>query len=200
MDDGTGTIECAFRPSEAKPESKTNQDRDVHPLPRKPTDGRAATNSQPSPLVPVGSVVTVQGKVRAKRNSRDLHGETIGLCFTFDSIREILLNDGVVRCRGVREELEHWQRVTALHKSYYFLPEQFVIPSSSVTNVVAVQDIPRTPKSTKVIASLASTPSTHSTASSSTTSSPVKSSEDGSVRLKPPNCCGSPDFLTYIYC
>lgn len=109
------------------------------------------------------------------------------------------MNDGVVRCRGVREELEHWQRVTALHKNYYFLPERFVIPSSSVTNVVAVQDIPRTPKSTKVIASLTSTPSTHSTASSSTMSSPVKSFEDGSVRLKPPNCCGSPDFLTCIY-
>ena len=102
------------------------------------------------------------------------------------SIREILLNDNVVRCRGVREELEHWQRVTALHKDYYFLPERFVIPPlSSVTNAVAAQDIPHTPKATKVIASLASTPSTYSSTSSSTTSSPAKSSEDASVRFKP---------------
>ena len=103
------------------------------------------------------------------------------------SIREILLNDNVVRCRGVREELEHWQRVTALHKDYYFLPERFVIPPlSSGSNAAAAQDIPHTPKATKVVASLASTPSTtYSSTSSSTTSSPVKSSEDASVRFKP---------------
>jgi hypothetical protein len=118
-----------------------------------------------------------------------------------DSIREIfLLNDGVVRCGGMREELEHWRRVTSLHKNYYFLPERFVIPSSSGTNAVGAQDIPRTPKSTKVIASLASTPSTHSTASSSTTSSPAKSSEDASVRLSPLNCCSRKisDFICQL--
>lgn len=78
VDDGTGTIECAFRPGEGKPESKTNQDQDVHPSTREP----ATTNPLPCPLIPVGSVVSVQGKVRAKYNSRDLHGETIGLCST----------------------------------------------------------------------------------------------------------------------
>ena len=82
VDDGTGTIECAFRLDEGKPESKPNEARRVLPLPRKPTDGPASTIAQPPPLIPVGSVVTVQGKVRAKRDSRDLHGETIGLCST----------------------------------------------------------------------------------------------------------------------
>lgn len=82
VDDGTGTIECAFRPGEGKPESKPIEARHVLPLPQKPTDGPASTISQPPPLIPVGSVVTVQGKVRAKRDSRDLHGETIGLCST----------------------------------------------------------------------------------------------------------------------
>ena len=156
-------------------------------------------------------MVKAQGKVRVKRNSRDIHGESIGLCSLLycDSTRERMLNERcchTVRCRGLREELEHWQRVTALHKNYYFLPERFVIPPLSGTNVVGAQDVPRTPKSTKVIASLASTPSTHSTASSSSTSSPAKSSsEDSTVRFKPAprlpaDAPGNPEFyLTLIF-
>ena len=203
VDDGTGTIECAFRISEGedKPESKTNEvrdrPRDVRSSAREQTNGLASglasTSARPDPVIPVGSVVNVQGKIRVKHNSRELNGDTIGLYFILPRtrLRESLLNDSVVRCRGLGEELKHWQRVTALHKNYYFLPEQFVIPSPSGANAVNAQDTPHTPKSTKVIASVASTPSTYSTASSSATSSPAKSSsDDASVRSKTPNCCG----------
>ncbi len=188
VDDGTGTIEYAFRLSdgegEGKLESKASKNRDVcPPSVREPTDGFA---KPPKPLIPVGSVVSVQGKVRVKHNSRELYGETIGPCSIVTPSERILLNDSEVRCRGLREELEHWQRVTALHKNHYFLPERFVIPSLSSINAAGAQDTPRTPKSTNVIASLASTPSTYSTTSSSTTSSPTKSSEGSSVRSRPP--------------
>ena len=189
MDDGTGTIECAFRISEGedKPESKKNEDRD------RPRDVRSSarepsTSARPDPLIiPVGSVVNVQGKIRVKRNSRELNGDTIGLYSTLTLMRpsESFSMDSVVRCRGLGEELKHWQRVTALHKNYYFLPERFVIPSPSGANAVNAQDTPHTPKSTKAIASFASTPSAYSTASSSATSSPAKSSDD-SVRSNLP--------------
>lgn len=171
LDDGTGTIDCAFRISEGednKPESKTSEvrdrPRDVRSSARERTNGLAGTtgtSARPEPVViPVGSVVNVQGKIRVKHNSRELHCDTI------------------VRCKGLGEELRHWQRVTALHKNYYFLPERFVIPSPSGTSAVNAQDTPHTPKSTKVITSFASTPSAYSTASSSATSSPAKSSSD----------------------
>jgi DNA/RNA endonuclease YhcR with UshA esterase domain len=79
VDDGTGTIECAFRISEGG--SKTIVDRghsrDVRPSAREPTDASA----RPDPVIPVGSVVKVQGKVRVKHNSRELNGDTIGLYF-----------------------------------------------------------------------------------------------------------------------
>ena len=186
VDDGTGTIGCAFRISESenKPESKMNEDRARRPSAREPTDTKARADSDPL-VIPVGSVVNVQGKIRVKYNSRELHGDTIGLysTLTWDVAREnIFLNDSVVRCRGLGEELKHWQRVTALHKDYYFLPERFVIPPPSVTNAINAQDTPHTPKSTKVITSLASTPSAYSTASSSATSSPTKSLDGSSVR------------------
>jgi len=74
VDDGTATIECAFRPDdEDKPQNKREK-WDV---------ARFAQElaNKPPPLVPVGSVVRVQGKVRVKHNSRDIHGDSIGLCF-----------------------------------------------------------------------------------------------------------------------
>jgi len=74
VDDGTATIECAFRlDDEDRPENK-NENWGVTRLAQKLADKRP-------PLIPVGSVVKVQGKVRAKHNSRDIHGESIGLCF-----------------------------------------------------------------------------------------------------------------------
>jgi len=91
----------------------------------------------------------------------------------------MLTTVGVERCKGLREELDHWQRVTSLHKNYYFLPEKFIIPPPSGTTAIGVQDIPRTPKSVKVIVSTPST--THSTTSSSSASSSAKSSDDPSV-------------------
>src|SRR5260370_6070534 len=120
---------------------------------------------------------------------------TQSVCTQLTPSERIPLNHSIVRCRGLGKELEHWQRVTALHKNYYFLPERFVIPSSSGTNAIGARDVPHTPKSTRVIAS---TPSTHSTASSSTTSSPAKSSDDTSVRSTPSDCCAPPKFLTFI--
>jgi hypothetical protein len=172
-----------------------SENRNVRLSAQEPKNGPATTSASSCPLIPVGSVVNVQGKVRVKHNSRELYGDSIGLYSTVTPSERILLNHSIVRCRGLGKELEHWRRVTALHKNYYFLPERFVIPSSSGTNVIGARDIPHTPKSTRVIAS---TPSTHSTASSSTTSSPAKSSDDTSVRLRPSNCCAPPKFLTFI--
>ena len=75
VDDGTATIECAFRlDDEDKPENKS-ENRDVARLARE-------LANKPPQLVPVGSVVKVEGKVRAKHNSRDIHGDSIGLCFS----------------------------------------------------------------------------------------------------------------------
>ncbi|KAH9965767.1 hypothetical protein BC827DRAFT_765887 [Russula dissimulans] len=178
LDDGTGTIECAFRLDESKPESKTSEKQGVAPFTRVLTDRDKPVTQQrdPSRLIPVGSVVKIQGRVRVKQTFRDIHG------------------DSIERCKGVREELEHWRRVTSLHKTHYFLPERFVIPSSSTTLAVSAQDVPTTPKSTKGTISLASTPSTSH--SSSTTSSPAKSSDDSSLlpRLRHPSRLHSRDL------
>jgi hypothetical protein len=89
VDDGTGTIECAFRISEGedKPESKASEDRnrprDVRSSARERTNGLASTSARPDPLIPVGSVVNVQAKIRVKHNSRELNGDTIGLYSAF---------------------------------------------------------------------------------------------------------------------
>ena len=94
MDDGTGTIECAFRISEGenKPESKTSEvrdrPRDVRSSARERTNGLASTSARPDPpVILVGSVVNVQGKIRVKHNSRELHGDTIGLYSTLTRMR-----------------------------------------------------------------------------------------------------------------
>jgi hypothetical protein len=93
VDDGTGTIECAFRISEGedKPESKTSEvrdrPRDVRSSAREQANGLASTSARPDPVIPVGSVVNVQGKIRVKHNSRELQGNTIGLYFTLPRMR-----------------------------------------------------------------------------------------------------------------
>lgn len=93
MDDGTGTIDCAFRISEGedKPESKTSEvrerPRDARSSARERTNGLASTSARPDPVIPVGSVVNVQGKIRLKYNSRELHGDTIGLYSTLTRMR-----------------------------------------------------------------------------------------------------------------
>jgi DNA/RNA endonuclease YhcR with UshA esterase domain len=80
VDDGTGTIECAFRSDASEPESKTSEKQDVAPLARGLAD-KSGSTTEPH-LVPVGSVVKVQGKVRARQNSKDVHGESLGPCST----------------------------------------------------------------------------------------------------------------------
>jgi hypothetical protein len=90
VDDGTGTIECAFRPDEDKPEGQTSENRDVAPLAQEVAAVKlAAPPLRSPPLVPVGSVVKVQGKVRVKPHSRDIHGESIGLCSAMASSERI---------------------------------------------------------------------------------------------------------------
>jgi len=90
VDDGTGTIECAFRPDEDKPEGQTSENRDVAPLAQEVAAVKlAAPRLRSPPLVPVGSVVKVQGKVRVKPHSRDIHGESIGLCSAMASSERI---------------------------------------------------------------------------------------------------------------
>jgi hypothetical protein len=89
VDDGTGTIDCAFRINEGedKPESKTSEVRDARSSARERTNGLASTGARPDPVIPVGSVVNVQGKIRVKYNSRELHGDTIGLYSTLTRMR-----------------------------------------------------------------------------------------------------------------
>ena len=93
MDDGTGTIECAFRISEDenKPESKTggvrDRPRDDRSSARERTNGLASTSARPDPVIPVGTVVNVQGKIRVKHNSRELNGDRIGLYSTLTRMR-----------------------------------------------------------------------------------------------------------------
>ena len=90
VDDGTGTIECAFRPDEDKPEGQMSENRDVAPLAQEVAAVKlAAPRLRSPPLVPVGSVVKVQGKVRVKPHSRDIHGESIGLCSAMASSERI---------------------------------------------------------------------------------------------------------------
>lgn len=84
VDDGTGTIECAFRLDKTKPESKTSEKQRVAPFARVLTDrGKPVTQQRDPPrLIPVGFVVKIQGRVRVKQTFRDIHGESIGLCST----------------------------------------------------------------------------------------------------------------------
>lgn len=86
VDDGTSTIECAFRPDEGKIESKTNEKQGVRPLHQ---NRPAVTQPLLPPLVPVGYMVKVQGIVRAKHNTREIHGETIGLWSTMVPLERI---------------------------------------------------------------------------------------------------------------
>ncbi|KAI0254872.1 hypothetical protein BJV78DRAFT_1183480 [Lactifluus subvellereus] len=179
LDDGTGTIECAFRVDQDKPEGKTSKNQAIAPLVQEPKRRLATKETPTPPVIPVGSVVKVQGRIHVKHNSREIQGASIE------------------RCRGPRDELDHWRQVSSLHKSYYFLPERFVIPTSSgTTTAIDVQDVPRTPKSANVVNSIPLTPSTHSTVSSSAASSPVKSSEGPSLlpRLRHPSRLRSRDL------
>ncbi|KAH9060993.1 hypothetical protein EDB87DRAFT_1560925 [Lactarius vividus] len=168
LDDGTGTLECTFR---ADQDARASGKQDT------PRSAQELTKNRSS-LIPVGSVVRVQGRVRAKRNSREIYGESIE------------------RCHGPGVELDHWRRVITLHEKHYFVPEKFVVPSSS-TVAFGAQDVPRTPKSAAVNVPLSiSTPSTHSTPSSSASLSPQNSSRDPSLppRLRRPSRLHSRDL------
>ena len=134
--------------------------------------------------IPVGSVVRVQGRVRAKWNSREICGESIGPSTPTLVPQSHSDDDCAERCRGPEVELDHWRQVVALHENNYFVPEKFVIPSSSGAVAFGAQNIPCTPKSAATNAhSSASTPSVHSTPSSSASLSPQKRFKDPSVRL-----------------
>lgn len=69
VDDGTGTVECTFRADQDAQGGRAGENKDS---PQEPTKKRY------SPLIPVGSVVRVQGRVRAKRNTREIYGESLG--------------------------------------------------------------------------------------------------------------------------
>ena len=173
VDDGTGTVGCIFRLDQDGGRANVKQD----------TLFQAPSKNRASSLIPVGSVVRVQGRVRAKWNSREIYGETIG-----PSIPTLVPHSHsdkfAERCRGPEVELDHWRQVAALHKKNYFMPEKSIIPSSSSAVAFGAQDIPCTPKSAVTKApSSASTPSVHSTPSSSASLSPQKWSKDPSVRL-----------------
>ncbi|KAI9447872.1 hypothetical protein H4582DRAFT_34993 [Lactarius indigo] len=172
LDDGTGTVECTFRVDQDAQGGRASKKHDA------PRSNQEPTKQRSSPLIPVGSVVRVQGRVRAKRNSREIYGESIE------------------RCHGPGVELAHWRQVIALHEKHYFVPEEFVVPSSSAV-AFGAQDVPRTPKSAATNVPIpVSTPSTHSTPSSSASLSPQKSSKDPSLppRLRHPSRLRSRDL------
>lgn len=174
VDDGTGTIECIFRLDQDGGRASVKQD----------TLFQAPSKNRSSSLIPVGSVVSVQGRVRAKWNSREIYGESIGPSIPTLVPQSHSDDECAERCRGPEVELDHWRQVVALHEKNYFVPEKFIIPSLSSAVAFGAQDIPCTPKSavTKTHSS-ASTPSVHSTLSSSASLSPQKWSKDPSVRL-----------------
>lgn len=70
VDDGTGTVECTSRLDQDAHGGRANVKQD--------SLFQAPSKTRSSPLIPVGSVVRVQGRVRAKRNSREIYGESIG--------------------------------------------------------------------------------------------------------------------------
>ena len=75
VDDGTGTIECAFRIDQDKPEGQTSE---ATSSAQEPKRILATTERHSPPLIPVGSVVKVQGRIHVKHNSREIQGESIG--------------------------------------------------------------------------------------------------------------------------
>ncbi|KAH9179528.1 hypothetical protein EDB89DRAFT_1841481 [Lactarius sanguifluus] len=171
LDDGTGTVECTFRVDQDAQGDRASEKQGTLRSAQEPTKQRSSP-------IPVGSVVRVQGRVRAKRNSREIYGES------------------VERCHGSRVELDHWRQVIALHEKHYFAPEKFVVPSPSAI-AFGAQDVPRTPKSAAANPPLSvSTPSTHSTPSTSASLSPQKSSKHPSLppRLRHPSRLRSRDL------
>lgn len=72
VDDGTGTVECTFRLDQDARGGRASVKQDTLRLVQEPSKTRSSS------LIPVGSVVRVQGRVRAKRNSREIYGESIG--------------------------------------------------------------------------------------------------------------------------
>ena len=176
VDDGTGTVEFTFRLDQDVQGGRGSEKQDPPRSTQEPIKKRSSF------LIPVGSVVRVQGRVRAKWNSREIYGESIR-----PSIPKLVLEGHsddkcAERCHGPRVELDHWRQVVALHEKRYFVPEKFVIPSSS--SGVDAEDVPHTPKSTATDALPSiSTPSTSSTPSSSASLSPQRSSKGPSVRL-----------------
>ena len=70
VDDGTGTVECTFRLDQDAQGGRASMKQD--------TRFQEPSNNRSSSLIPVGSVVRVQGRVRAKRNSREVYCEPIG--------------------------------------------------------------------------------------------------------------------------
>jgi hypothetical protein len=70
VDDGTGTVECTFRLDQDPHGDRANV--------KQGTLFQAPSKNRSSALIPVGSVVRVQGRVRAKWNSREICGESIG--------------------------------------------------------------------------------------------------------------------------
>ena len=174
VDDGTGTVEFTFRLDQDVHEGQANEKQDP---PQEPIKKRSS-----SPLS-VGSVVRVQGRVRAKRNSREIYGESIGP-YRNSFLRGHSDDKCIERCYGPKVELDHWRQVVDLHKKHYFVSEKFIIPSSSSDVAFGAQDVLRTPKKFAATVALpSSTPSAHSTPSSSASLSPQKTSKDSSVRL-----------------
>jgi hypothetical protein len=72
VDDGTGTAEFTFRLDQDVQGGRASEKQDA------PRSSEEPIKKISSSLIPVGSVVRVQGRVRAKRNSRDIYGESIG--------------------------------------------------------------------------------------------------------------------------
>lgn len=177
VDDGTGTVEFTFRLDQDVQAGRVCEKQDS------PRSAQEPKKKRTSSLIPVGSVVRVQGRVRAKWDSREIFGESIGPLYRNSFLRGHSDDKCVERCHGPGVELDHWRQVVALHEKHYFVPEKFVIPSSSAV-AFDTQDVPCTPKSavTDALPSTA-TPSVHSTPSSSASSSPQKSSKDPSVCL-----------------
>jgi hypothetical protein len=87
VDDGTGTVECTFRLDQDPHGDRANV--------KQGTVFQAPSKNRSSALIPVGSVVRVQGRVRAKWDSREVYGESIGPSIPTLVLEKVILTTSV---------------------------------------------------------------------------------------------------------
>ncbi|KZT40574.1 hypothetical protein SISSUDRAFT_1060199 [Sistotremastrum suecicum HHB10207 ss-3] len=172
LDDGSGVIECVQPKTPVKPPSMSTQTSSSQSW---RTSSQASLQSKEDRPPPVGSIISIVGRIAPWHDSRHLY---------INELVEAELN----------EELQHWIEVMALHKTYYHIAEPFQISAAPPTPLVAV---PQTPQRARA---QPSTPSTRSTITSvATDSSPAGPATFSPIRLKHPSRLHSYDLTSHTF-